>query len=131
MIVYVTDQPWPPQPEVLDAAATEGADQIVHADQGYPDWLPLHQLGVQTIDPAPPPVPASVTPLQMRKAIRQLGLKPSVDALIATLDEEIVEAWEYATEILRSNPLIAMAASALEMDAGQTDDLFRLAKTFA
>jgi hypothetical protein len=79
--------------------------------------------------PAPVPVPESVSPLQMRRALRLLSLKPTVDAFIATLDEETVEAWEYANEILRHNQLIAMAATGLGMTDEQVDDLFRLAAT--
>lgn len=74
-------------------------------------------------------VPQAVTPLQMRRALREAGLTSQVNALLATLDEETVETWEYALEIQRANPLIAMAAVELELDTGQVDDLFRLAAT--
>lgn len=73
------------------------------------------------------PVPESVTPLQMRKALRAIGLKPLVDQFIQTLNEETVEEWEYATSVVRGNPTIAMAAAGLGMTEEQVDDLFRLA----
>jgi hypothetical protein len=63
----------------------------------------------------------------MRRALRQLGLKAQVDAMLALLDEETVEAWEYATQIPRSSPLITAAAGELGLSTGQVDDLFRLA----
>jgi len=75
----------------------------------------------------PPPVPQSVTPLQMRKALRQLGLKATVDAYVATLDEESAEEWEYALAIERTNPQIGKAVTAMGWTTEQTDDLFRLA----
>ena len=72
-------------------------------------------------------VPESVTPLQMRKALRQLGLKATVDAYIATLDEETVEEWEYALAIERGNATLQAAAIGLGMTEEQADDLLRLA----
>jgi hypothetical protein len=75
------------------------------------------------------PVPESVTPLQIRRAIRQSGIKSQVDSIISTLDEETVESWEYANSIERNNSLIAMAQSLLGMTDSQVDDLFRLAST--
>ena len=75
----------------------------------------------------PPPVPESVTPLQMRKALRHLGLKTTVDAYVATLDEEAAEEWEYALAIERTNPQIGKAVTAMGWTTEQTDDLFRLA----
>lgn len=79
--------------------------------------------------PPTPPVPTSVAPLQMRRALRIAGYKPAADAFIATLDEEIVEAWEYANQIDRQNQLIDMAATGLGLTSEQVDDLFRLAAT--
>lgn len=73
------------------------------------------------------PVPISVTPLQMRKALRHSGLKPLVDGFLATIDEEALEEWEYATAIDRKNPTIAMAAGLISLKDEQVDDLFRLA----
>lgn len=76
---------------------------------------------------SPAPVPASVTPLQMRKALRHLGLKATVDAYVATLDEEAAEEWEYALAIERGNATLQAAAAGLGMTDEQADDLFRLA----
>lgn len=73
------------------------------------------------------PVPASVTPLQMRKALRHLGLKATVDAYVATLDEDAAEEWEYALAIDRAHPLIGAATTEMGWTVAQTDDLFRLA----
>lgn len=72
-------------------------------------------------------VPFSVTPLQIRKALRQVGLKAAVDGYLATLPEEVAEEWEYALEVRRDNPTILAAADALGMTEAQADDLFRLA----
>lgn len=80
--------------------------------------------------PEPSP-PDSVTPLQIRRALRQLGLKPQVDAMIETLDDEAKEAWEYAIEVRRDNELIESARLALGMSVDDADNLFRLAASLA
>jgi hypothetical protein len=75
-------------------------------------------------------VPLSVTPLQMRKALRAAGLIDTVTNYVATLDDDSKDAWEYATEIERGNAIIAAGATALNMTSGQVDDLFRAAAAF-
>ncbi|MDP9413177.1 MAG: hypothetical protein M3Q08_03605 [Pseudomonadota bacterium] len=85
--------------------------------------------GTQTTETFPDPVPASVQPLQMRKAIRQLGLKAQVDTYVTATTEEKREAWEYAISIPRSHGLVIEAAAAMGWTAAQVDDLFRLAAT--
>lgn len=72
-------------------------------------------------------VPASVTPLQMRKALRAAGLKAQADAYSSSLSEEAQEAWEYASEIMRNDAFIEGARIALGMTSAQADDLFVLA----
>lgn len=68
------------------------------------------------------------SPLQMRKALRALGLKASVDTFLASQPEEVVEAWEYATVYERLDPLIQGAIAAMGTPE-QGDELFRLART--
>jgi hypothetical protein len=74
-----------------------------------------------------PPVPESVSPLQMRRALRVAGLRATVDAFVAQQSEEVQEAWEYATIIMRTDPMITAGMTALGLTAQQVDDLFRLA----
>lgn len=85
--------------------------------------------GTQTTETFPDPVPASVEPLQMRNAIRQLGLKTQVDLYVASVTEERREAWEYALEIPRGHGMVVEAAAAMGWTTAQVDDLFRLAAT--
>jgi hypothetical protein len=95
----------------------------------YQDWL----ADGNSIEPPiedPIPVPASVSPLQMRRALRTLGLKDSVDWLVSTLDQEGQESWEYAIEIQRNDTLIRGAAAALGKTEEDIDNLFRLAATY-
>lgn len=78
---------------------------------------------------APAPVPQAVTPLQMRRALRQLSLKDMVNAFVAGAGEEAQEAWEYAIEVRRDDALVAAAAASIDMTSDDLDDLFRLAAT--
>lgn len=75
------------------------------------------------------PVPAAVTPLQARKALTAAGLRAAADAAIQAAGQDAIDAWEYATEIQRTNPLVAGIASALNQSEADIDNLFRLAET--
>lgn len=79
---------------------------------------------------SPTMVPESVSPLQIRRALRLTGLKDTIDAYInAVPDPDVKDAWEYAVEIRSDNPLIASAATALGKTQQDLEDLFRLAST--
>jgi hypothetical protein len=78
----------------------------------------------------PPPVPFSVTPWQMRRALNQIGLRSTVESAVAAASQDNRDGWEYALEIRRDNQLLANMAAALGMGESQLDDLFRLAGTF-
>lgn len=75
------------------------------------------------------PPPTDVSPLQMRRALRATGLKDGIVAFVATQDDETREAWEYATVIQFDNPLIALAAAAMDKNESDVEELFRLAAT--
>lgn len=72
------------------------------------------------------PVPGEVTPLQIRRALRQLGHSAAVAVYVSAQSEEVQEAWEFATRIPYDDPLIDAAASGLGLDKAA---LFRLAAT--
>jgi hypothetical protein len=106
----------------------DGSTTLVDGDRTITIASDVQDRDAQIAAFFPPEVPASVTPLQMRKALRAVGLKPAVDAFVAALgDEEAVEEWEYALAIERGNPMLNNAAAQLGMTEAQVDDLFRLA----
>ncbi len=81
-------------------------------------------------EPKPMPVPAFVGPLQIRRALRRIGEMGAVKTFMETsADDETVEAWEYASEFHRDDPLIASVQVALGKTDEEVDDLFRLAAT--
>lgn len=77
----------------------------------------------------PAGVPQEVSPLQMRRALRALGLKPAIDAFVASKGDEAQEAWDYAVAIRRDDPLVELARAALGKSQAELDDIFRLAAT--
>jgi hypothetical protein len=88
----------------------------------------LSELSQPTVED-PNPVPGSISPLQARKALTRAGMRGSVDAYVAKLDQDSKDAWEYATVVHRDNPIIAAGAKALALTPAQVDDLFRLGAT--
>jgi hypothetical protein len=56
-----------------------------------------------------------------------MGLLDEVTAYIGTMGDEAKEAWEYAVQIDRDDPLILAAASALRKSPAEVDAIFVLA----
>ncbi len=73
---------------------------------------------------------ASCGPLQFRRALRAAGLMDSVKAFLETAPEEVIEAWEYATVVYRSDPMLISLSMALGKTDDELDDLIRMALTF-
>jgi hypothetical protein len=71
----------------------------------------------------------SCGPLQMRKALRQTGDYAAVTAAMAQADEETQEAWEYASEVRRTDPMIEAMRLVLGKTAEEVDNLFLLAQS--
>jgi hypothetical protein len=77
----------------------------------------------------PPPsllIPA-VTPWQIRKALNALGLRAAVEAAVKASDQNTQDAWQYATEFRRDNPLVTNIGLALGKTSEEVDALFELA----
>ena len=64
------------------------------------------------------------TPAQMRLALHRMGLLAQVQG-IADSDPEASIVWEYATQIIRTSPLIA--ALGTDFTPEEIDDIFRAA----
>lgn len=80
------------------------------------------------------PVPAGVSPRQIRQAMNrtQLGeatLRDAVEAAVAAGDRDLRDWWEFSTVVERSNPQVVAMATALGVDDAALDDLWRLAAT--
>jgi hypothetical protein len=119
-----------PMPDVGQTAVDLSTDQrtvFLRALAAAPNGLTLDGQAFAPIPPPPPAVPQQVTPLQIRRALRQFGMLDQVNAYVATQSGEVQDAWQFAIAISRNNPMVVAAATALGVDA---DALFRLAGTF-
>jgi hypothetical protein len=97
----------------------------VQSDTAGPGWLYDGKIFTDPTPPAPQHAPLTVTPLQARRALRAAGLLPTVNAWVAAqADEDIKDAWEYASIIERNGPLTTGAALALGLTDAQLDGLF-------
>ena len=78
------------------------------------------------VAPAPIVVPASVTPRQLRLALLAAGKLGQVTEFVGSgqAPEAAVISWEYATEFLRSDPMLGQFAAMLGMSDDDVDGLF-------
>ncbi len=92
----------------------------------------LDHAGVPTriydTEPSPAAVPQTVTPRQLRLALLGAGKLAQVQALIDSgqAPPEAVISWEYATEFLRTDPMLNQLASAVQpsLTSDEIDQLF-------
>lgn len=105
------------------------AQQPFHSQTGTSDPVFDGQVVIVTAQysAAPDIVPAVITPLQVRLALNQAGLRAQVNAYVATLSQDEQDKWEYATTIERTNATLVAGTSALGMSVQQVDQLFQLA----
>jgi hypothetical protein len=119
-----------PTPDVGQTAVDLSPDQeasFVKACAAAPNGVTFDGQTFTPIPSPPPPIPQQVTPLQIRHALRQLGLLDQVNAYVSTQSGDVQDAWQFAVAISRNDPMVVAAATALGVDA---DALFRLAGTF-
>jgi hypothetical protein len=113
--IAVADESWQPGEGLTKREATAGCE--IGGRWTGSGWEPK---------PIPPvPVPASITPLQARRALRAADLLDAVNTWIATQPDDAQEAWEYCVEVRRDDALIAGAQEGLGLTSEQVDDLFR------
>lgn len=86
--------------------------------------------GWATVTDAPPsPVPRSVNPWQIRRALNARGLRAGVEAAVAAGTQDMKDGWEFASEIRRDHPLVIEVGTILGKSSKELDDLFRTAAT--
>lgn len=73
------------------------------------------------------PVPKSVSPNQIRRALTRSGLRTLVEAAVAAGDQDLKDWWEFAAPVERDHPLVVAMAADLGVSDTQLDDLFILA----
>ncbi len=133
----------------LDAATGEeraviGVAEVVEASPPAPGLCVIgsrlvDQDGTPTriynTEPVTTPVPQTVTPRQLRLALLGAGKLVQVQTLIdsGNAPEAAVISWEYATEFLRTDPMLNQLASAVQppLTSDEIDQLFVAAAQIA
>jgi hypothetical protein len=84
--------------------------------------------------PAPvttPFIPPAVSPAQARLALLNAGLLDQANAAVTAAGGATQITWEYATVIMRTDPLIENLGAALNLTSAQIDQLFIQAATIS
>lgn len=71
-----------------------------------------------------PPVPSSITPVQLRLALSIYGLLETVETLVSQLGEVERIYWQYASAIRRDNPILNSMAVRMNLSKEQVDEMF-------
>ena len=90
--------------------------------------LPVAEASNLPREVVPAPVPDAITPRQLRLALLQCGLLAKVEAAVNALPEPqrtgaLIE-WEYSSQFLRTHPMVAAIAGALQISAETLDVIF-------
>jgi len=121
-IIYVIRNPKPGTLAVTSDAPFDGA--LPENEDDFIVWRDAQP------SPSESPVPHSVSPLQMRRALNQLGLRATLETAVAASTQDVRDAWEFGLEVRRNNALVTGMAAQMGMTDAQVDDLFRLAESF-
>lgn len=111
----------PTQLELINAdCATHGVVIAGDDAQAIAEWVADYVPPA----PAPAPVPQVLTARQAKLVLHNAGLLDDVDASVAASDKATQIEWEYAAEIRRDWPTLAVMAGALGMTDAQLDGMF-------
>ena len=90
--------------------------------------LPVAEAADLPREVIPEPVPDAITPRQLRLALLQRGLLTNVESAVNALPEPqrtgVKIEWEYSSQFLRSHPMVAAIAGALQISAETLDAIF-------
>lgn len=71
-----------------------------------------------------PSTPITVSPRQIRQAMTALSLRATVEAAIASADQDAKDWYEFATAFDENHPMVLVLAAALGISAEQVHALF-------
>jgi len=75
------------------------------------------------------PVPQSVSPMQIRLALNELGLRTTIENAVDSGSQDLKDMWEFASEFKRDYPIIEELSVSLGFTEEQVNNIFRLAST--
>ncbi len=106
--------------------AYTGPDAFIDAPADF-DVLRLSEYtydgGVLTL---PPPIPAPISPRQIRQALTRAGLREAVETAVLAGDQDTKDWWEFATVFERDNAQVVAMGDALGVSEQQLDELWAL-----
>ena len=73
------------------------------------------------------PLPPSLTPLEIERAMDKAGILADVEAWLASMPPQVSREWYRAREVMLDDPLLDMAREALAKSPAYLDDFLRLA----
>lgn len=104
--------------------------RVDYSSEPTSDQLTAVEGAITSFDPDATKVPNVITALQAMFAINTIeGLRASVDAAIAGMDQDSKDYVEYSTVWYRNNTTLNTVATAVGLSQSQVDDLFILAAT--
>jgi hypothetical protein len=71
-----------------------------------------------------PVVIPNLTPRQVRLALTAAGLRDQVEAAVLAADQNTKDTWEFATEIVRTDPILIAMAKSIGITNAKLDKLF-------
>lgn len=101
------------------------SDEFI-AKYSKPDWQAIAELPPVVVPPVNP-VPASVSPRQIRQALTRFNVRDQVEAAVANGDQDLKDWWEFATVFERNHPMVVNMAVALGISEQDLDAIFMAA----
>lgn len=77
----------------------------------------------------PPKVFIALSAWQVRKVLTLLGMRAQVEAAVATAPAATKDAWQFANEFQRNDPLLNNMAALLGLPSEQLDSMFEIGVT--
>jgi hypothetical protein len=92
-------------------------------------WFDTETEAYSYFEISAPSNPWTITPLQAKTALHQMGLLSTIETFMLTADVPTKIAWQTASEFKRDSVMLNSISALLGLTSEQVDDLFVLAKT--
>lgn len=94
-------------------------------------WVEITEQEAQPYMPQPDPrtLIAPISPRQIRQALTRAGLRASVEAAVASGDQDLKDWYEFSTAFDRQNPQVTAMGVALDVSPTSLDELWALGAT--
>ncbi|MGJ4961348.1 MULTISPECIES: hypothetical protein [unclassified Bradyrhizobium] len=102
--------------------------------EGYTGSDPFADFSGKKFDPvamsvADFPVVLTVSPRQIRLAMTKMGVRQQVEDYVKSASLDVQDSWDYSTQFVSTDPMVAACMQALGKSEGDLIALFQLAKS--